>query len=114
MASTYNAQFCKDENDYRIQFKTDDYKYYKMVEKACQKAVDKKLVTDTDTLNEPYDLKNSKWLPSPDGVNPIRCKECNAPAPFLWGEDDFGNEVITRYPFKYCPYCGTKMYGGVE
>ena len=85
MATSYNAQICKSENEYSIQFWTDSYEYYKIVEKACQNAVDKKPVTDTDTLNEPYDLKNSKWLPSPDGVNPIRYKECNAPAPFFVG-----------------------------
>ena len=42
MATSYNAQICKGENDYRIQFQTDNYEYYKMVEKACQKAIDKK------------------------------------------------------------------------
>ena len=60
------------------------------------------------------EVKHSEWLPSPDGVNPIRCKECNTPAPFLCGDDDFGNEVIARYPFKYCPYCGAKMDGKDE
>ena len=59
-------------------------------------------------------VKESEWLPSPDGVAPIRCKECNTPAPFLMGEDDFGNEIISRHPFKYCPYCGAKMKGGAE
>lgn len=53
-----------------------------------------------------------EWLPSPDGVNPIRCNKCNTPAPFAFLEDEFGDTGIHRYPWNYCPYCGAKMKGG--
>jgi hypothetical protein len=41
MATSYNAQMCRKENKYSIQFETSSYELFKMVEKACQKAVDK-------------------------------------------------------------------------
>ena len=41
MATSYNAQLCRSENKYSIQFETSNYDLFKMVEKACQKAVDK-------------------------------------------------------------------------
>ena len=41
MATSYNAQLRRAENKYSIQFETSDYDLFKMVEKACQKAVDK-------------------------------------------------------------------------
>lgn len=41
MATSYNAQLCRGENKYSIQFETNNYDLFKMVEKACQKAVDK-------------------------------------------------------------------------
>ena len=37
----WNARICHGEMSYSIQFETDKYEYYKMVEKACQDAVDK-------------------------------------------------------------------------
>lgn len=40
MNASWNGQICKDKNQYSIQFETDDYECYKMVEKACQKAMD--------------------------------------------------------------------------
>lgn len=57
-------------------------------------------------------IKHSRWLPSPDGVNPIICKECNAPALYVYDEDNFGDRAFRRYKSKYCPYCGAKMDGG--
>ena len=42
MSTFYNAQICKAEETFRIQFETDNYEYFKMVEKACQNAIDKK------------------------------------------------------------------------
>lgn len=42
MSTFYNAQICKAEESYKIQFETNDYEYFKMVEKACQNAIDKK------------------------------------------------------------------------
>lgn len=39
--TSWNAKICKAENSFRIQFETDNYDYYKMVEKACQDAIDK-------------------------------------------------------------------------
>lgn len=42
MTTSYNAQINNKEGKYSIQFETSNYDYYKMVEKACQKAIDKK------------------------------------------------------------------------
>lgn len=42
MATSYNAQIDNKNGRYTIQFETSNYEYFKMVEKACQKAVDKK------------------------------------------------------------------------
>ena len=41
MKASYNGQICKAEGKYALQFETNDYTLYKMVEKICQKAVDK-------------------------------------------------------------------------
>lgn len=57
-------------------------------------------------------LKHSEWLPSPDGINPIRCKRCNTPAPYVFVSNALGNTELIRYKFNYCPYCGAKMDGG--
>ena len=54
----------------------------------------------------------SEWLLSPDGINPIRCKNCNTPALFIFYEDDFGDSGFCRYPSRFCPNCGDKMKGG--
>ena len=40
MATSYNAQMCRSEDSYKIQFETNNYEDFKMVEKACRKAVD--------------------------------------------------------------------------
>ena len=42
MATSYNAQIDNKNGKYHIQFETSNYEYFKMVEKACQKAIDKK------------------------------------------------------------------------
>lgn len=42
MATSYNAQIDNKNGKYTIQFETNSYEYFKLVEKACQKAVDKK------------------------------------------------------------------------
>lgn len=41
MAAWYNAQLLGSEGRYCIQFESSNYEYFKMVEKACQNAVDK-------------------------------------------------------------------------
>lgn len=58
------------------------------------------------------EVKHGYWKPSPDGVNPIRCSECNMPAPMASGENEFGDFVISRYSSSYCHECGAKMDGG--
>jgi hypothetical protein len=40
MSTSWKAQITN--GDYRIQFETDNYEYYEMVEKACQQAMDKR------------------------------------------------------------------------
>lgn len=42
MGTGYNAQICRKENKYTLQFETDNYEYFKEVERACQRVVDKK------------------------------------------------------------------------
>ncbi len=57
------------------------------------------------------EIRHGRWLPSPDGINPIRCSKCNMPALFIAGENEFGDFEICRYPSSYCPECGAKMDG---
>ena len=42
MRTTYEAHIDHKRNEYSIQFESGNYEYFKMVEKACQKAVKKK------------------------------------------------------------------------
>lgn len=42
MSTSYNAQINNTDVKYTIQFETDNYGYFKMVEKACRKAIDLK------------------------------------------------------------------------
>ena len=42
MSTGYNAQICRGENKYSLQFETNNYEYFKEVERACRKVVDKK------------------------------------------------------------------------
>lgn len=38
--ASYNTQVCKKENDYRIQFETDSYEKFKVIEAACRAVID--------------------------------------------------------------------------
>ena len=49
MRTSYNAQIDNGNGKYSIQFETGIYEYFKIVEKACQKAIDKR---DKDVLKE--------------------------------------------------------------
>lgn len=42
MRTTYEANINNKKDEYTIQFESGNYEYFKMVEKACQKAVSKK------------------------------------------------------------------------
>ena len=42
MSTSYNAQIDGENGKYTIQFETSNYDYFKLVEKDCQKAIDKK------------------------------------------------------------------------
>ena len=42
MSTSYNAQIDNKNGKYSIQFETSNYDYFKLVEKACQKAIDKR------------------------------------------------------------------------
>ena len=42
MGTSYNAQINCKKGEYQIQFETDNREYFKLVEKACQKAIDKR------------------------------------------------------------------------
>ena len=49
MATSYNAQIDNKNGKYSVQFETSNYECYKIVEKACQKSIDK---NDKILLNE--------------------------------------------------------------
>ena len=49
MRTSYNAQIDNKNGEYSIQFETSNYEYFKLVEKACQKVIDKR---DKDVLKE--------------------------------------------------------------
>lgn len=42
MRTEYNAHIDSKKDEYSIQFETGNYEYFKIVEKACQKAVNKR------------------------------------------------------------------------
>ena len=42
MSTAYNAQINNANGKYTIQFETGNYEYFKLVEKACRKAIDKR------------------------------------------------------------------------
>ena len=42
MGTSYKVQIDNEKGEYKIQFETTNYDSYKMVERACQKAIDKK------------------------------------------------------------------------
>lgn len=69
---------------------------------------------ERETAADVVEVVHAYWKPSPDGINPIRCSECNMPAPFAAGENEFGDFEIYRYPSSYCHECGAKMDGGKE
>lgn len=55
MSTSWNSQTCRAEKSYKIQFETDEPKLYKLVEEACQKAVD---IAD---MNRRYNSIISNW-----------------------------------------------------
>ena len=42
MSTSYKAQIDNAQRKYSIQFETENYEYFKLVEKACQKVIDKR------------------------------------------------------------------------
>lgn len=42
MPTSYNAQIDNKKGKYTLQFETDNHDYFKLVEKACQRAIDKR------------------------------------------------------------------------
>ena len=44
MGTSYKVQIDNEKGEYKIQFETTNYDYYKIVERACQKAIDIKAV----------------------------------------------------------------------
>lgn len=46
MATHYNAQMCRDENKYSIQFETRNFGLYRLVENVCRAAVDENTKTE--------------------------------------------------------------------
>lgn len=57
------------------------------------------------------EVKHGEWLPSRNGVNPIRCNRCNMPALFVQEQDGFGSFGFYRCQSNYCPNCGANMDG---
>ena len=60
------------------------------------------------------EVRNGEWIPSPDGINPIKCRNGGTVAPYRL-EEDFGHD-FGLYPYKsnFCPNCGAKMDGRKE
>lgn len=58
------------------------------------------------------EVRHGEWIPSPDGIHPIKCRNCGTVAPYR-REVEFTHD-IGLYPYKsnYCPNCGAKMDGG--
>ena len=56
-------------------------------------------------------VRHGEWVPSPDGIHPIKCSECDTIAPYRY-ETNFTHD-LGIYPYKanYCPNCGAKMNG---
>lgn len=48
MGTSYKVQIDNEKGEYKIQFETTNYDYYKIVERACQKAID---IKDEVVLN---------------------------------------------------------------
>lgn len=48
MGTSYKVQIDNEKGEYKIQFETTNYDYYKMVERACRKAID---IKDEAVLN---------------------------------------------------------------
>lgn len=95
MSRYIDADLAKDKIEERLFFRAKDVE---------------RLLDDTPTADvEP--VRHGHWIPSPDGINPIRCSECNMPAPFAAVENEFGDFEICRYPSSYCHECGAKMDG---
>ena len=42
MGTSYKAQIDSEKGEYKIEFETINYDYYKIVERACKKAINKK------------------------------------------------------------------------
>ena len=57
------------------------------------------------------EVRHGVWLPSRNGINPIRCDKCNMPALFVQEQDGFGGFGFYRCPSNYCPNCGADMRG---
>jgi hypothetical protein len=55
---------------------------------------------------------HGEWMPTPDGINPVKCRRCGTVAPYRMESNS--NHDIGLYPYKsnYCPHCGAKMDGG--
>lgn len=88
---------------YRLQFETDDKDKFLFMQEQARKCVDNRYKDNA--------VRRGHWIPSPDVMNPIRCSECNMPAPFAARENEFGDFEICRYPSSYCHECGAKMDG---
>ena len=68
-------------------------------------------ITDMTPTADVAETKHGHWIPSRNGINPIRCSVCNMPAPMAAGNNEFGDFEIRRYPSSYCHECGAKMDG---
>lgn len=94
MATEWKSQIT--EADYRLQFETSNDYYYKMVEKACQRAVDMK----------DRGVEEAHWIDGADSFGAMRgkyrvCSYCDMCIP---------NSVeVNDYHWQYCPNCGSLM-----
>ena len=69
------------------------------------------IIVMTAPAADVVEVRHGEWLPSRNGVNPIRCGKCNMPALFVQEQDGFGGFGFYRCPSNYCPNCGADMRG---
>lgn len=127
MTTTYKANIDNKKNEYTIQFETENYKYFKIVEKACRKVINEKgkvvqkerwsqLTTlgyqPKKEINEGYQLTKPISTQPPNKGSNVQpavfyCKDCKH---YATNTELLGN-VCTRLfvtlpmnPYDFCSY----------
>ena len=95
MATSWKSQ--QGNEQYSLQFETDNIEKYKLVEKAAQMAVDGKTAADV------VEVKHGEWKEHYSfGCWHYDCPFC---------EDGYATKEKDKTPPNYCQNCGAKMDG---